>query len=103
MVEGALPGYGFIDKLAEDTTRGGRGLRWEGKTSQRLGSYENNNNSGEVKNKEGEGGGEVSSCSCCSMREGEEKAQVPSISPSLLYHICTETRTEINTVITIIQ
>lgn len=37
------------------------------------------------------------------MREGEEKAQVPSISPSLLYHICTETRTEINTVITIIQ
>ena len=64
-----------------------------------------------VKNKEEEGegeegereGGGVFSCSCCSMREGEEEAQVPSISPSLLYHICTETRTEINTVITIIR
>lgn len=40
-------------------------------------------------------------CACCLMREGEEKAKLLP-SPHLFYHLCTETRTEINTVVTII-
>lgn len=36
------------------------------------------------------------------LREGEEKGTLLP-SPHLLYHLCIETRTEINTVVTIIQ